>query len=577
MSSSADTLLSARLQEAVGRLYGPLADARSAADIRPARTDFGDFQSSLPLRLAKIVKQPAQAVANELAAAVALDDVCESVTAAGQGFLNFKIRGDWLCKRVDDIGSDPRVAVGRVDNPKHAIIDYSSPNVAKQMHVGHLRSTVIGDSLARVLSFLGHHVTRQNHLGDWGTQFGMLIQYLDEIEPRPAAGSIGALDGLYKAARRRFDEEEAFAIRARKRVVALQQHEPNTVAAWRGLVQLSLQSFTETYSRLGTDLDLSDLAPESQYNNELLPLVALLEASGMATESGGALCVFPDGFSGRDGTPLPVIVRKADGGFGYAATDLAAVRYRVNRLGADWLVYVVDVRQTLHFEQIFAVARAAGWLPPGVRTDHVAFGTVLGPDGKPFKTRSGETVTLESLLDAAEEKASALIRERGSKLEGPRLTRAIRDIGVGAIKYADLSNDLRRDYVFDVDRMVAMDGDTGPYIQYAHARLSSVLAKAGRQSTWRASRLDTPAEHHLAVLLDQFEQIVSQVAERLEPHRLCTYLFTVATAVSSFYEQCPILTAPEDVKQSRLALCEAARRTLALGLHLLGMASPEEM
>ena len=566
---AAEEILASRLHAALAAAFG--ADLQEwDPQLRSAtRPEFGHFQTNLPLRLAKPTGLPPAQVADRLLAALEVDDLCLPPTAAGAGFINLTLRPEFLAGQVNALLTDELLGARPVV-PQRVVVDFSSPNVAKQMHVGHLRSTVIGDALARVLAFIGHDVVRQNHLGDWGTQFGLLIEQLLDEDHDGGDLDLPALDALYRRGRARFDGDPAFAHRARSRVVALQTGDERTVGIWARLVAASMAAFDDMYARLGVQLTAADVAGESSYNDDLPGVVADLTEAGLLVESDGALCAFLPGFTNRDGAPLPLIVRKADGGFGYDATDLAAVRHRVDRLGADRLVYVVDARQSLHFDQVFVLARAAGWLPDRVAAEHVAFGTVLGGDGKPFKTRGGDTVSLVSLLDAAEAKAAALLDERGSMLEEPDRSATARAIGIGAVKYADLVNDLGRDYVFALDRMVAMDGNTGPYVQYAHARLVSLLDKAG-EAPDRVTRLAHPAEQRLALLLTGFAGAVTATAETLEPHRLCGYLHQVATALSVFYEACPVLKADGDVRASRLTLCLATRRVLATGLTLLGI------
>nr|WP_240897335.1 arginine--tRNA ligase [Kineococcus vitellinus] len=563
------------MRSAVATVLGPGHAARDLQVRSATRPEFGHYQTSLPLRLAGPVADSPRRIAERLVERLDVEDVCLPPAVQGAGFINFTLRPDFLARRVNEILRDAALCVPRGE-PQRVVVDFSSPNVAKQMHVGHLRSTVLGDVLARVLAFVGHDVVRQNHLGDWGTQFGMLIEDLLEEGHDGADLDLAGLDAAYRSARTRFEADAGFAVRARARVVLLQGGDRGTLAVWRRLVATSLTAFDEVYVRLGVELDEHDVAGESRYNADLPRVVDDLLAAGLLTESAGALCAFLPGFTTRDGSPLPLLVRKADGGFGYDATDLAALRYRVEELRADRLVYVVDVRQSLHFEQVFALARAAGWLPERVATDHVAFGTVLGEDGKPFKTRTGATVPLVSLLDAAQERATALLDDRGSTLQGAAREETARAVGVGAVRYGDLVNGLGRDYVFALDRMVAMDGNTGPYLQYAHARSVSLLARAGGSGDV-VTLLREPAERRLAFAVTGFPGAVAAVAETLQPHRLCAHLHQVATALSSFYEACPVLSAEAEVRASRLALCRAAQRVLAVGLELLGIRALERM
>ena len=569
--------LSAHLQDAVVTCFG---DAYAGIDpeLRPAtRPEFGHLQSNLPLRLAGPLGLPPREIGARLIDAVDLSTSSihrlgqlGTLELAGAGFLNLTWSADVLGAVAGDLLTDPHLGVPAPESPKRVVVDYSSPNVAKPMHVGHLRSTVIGDSLARVLTYAGHEVIRQNHLGDWGTQFGMLVEELlgEGLTDPATVADLGMTEllALYQRAKARFDDDPGFAGAARQRVVALQSGEPTTLALWQALVDASMAEFEATYSRLGVLLTDDDFDGESRYNPQLPGVVDDLRASGLLTESAGAQVVYPDGFTGRDGAPLPLIVRKADGGFGYAATDLATIRHRVDDMAVERVVYIVDHRQSQHFEMVFAVARAAGWLPDSVEVQHIGFGTVLGPDGRPFKTRSGETVSLTALLDAAEEAAAA-------SYAGPEVVRAVAN---AAVKYADLSNNLARDYVFDLARMSATTGETGPYLQYAHARVCSILAQAPQQ-TYAVNGLSHPAEQRLALELTGFAAVVAKVAGTLEPHHLTAYLYGLATALTAFYENCPVLKAEGEVRQTRLALCEATRRVLSEGLRLLGIEAPRRM
>jgi arginyl-tRNA synthetase len=544
--SSLAALLSARIEAVTG--IDP--ELRSAT-----RPQFGHYQSNVALRLANSEGKPPREIAARIVATLDLADLCEPPEIAGPGFINLRLRTEVLAQAATDQLADPQVGVPQTSDPQIVVIDYSAPNVAKQMHVGHLRSTVIGDCLRRVLSGLGDHVIAQNHIGDWGTQFGMLVEQIHDEGIDASTLSLPEAEALYARASAHFRADQEFADRARRRVVALQSGDEQTRGTWRQLLNVSLAGFNEAYARMGVLLTDDDLAGESMYNDDLPSVVAELEQSGITVIDDGALCVFIDGFA------APMIVRKSDGGFGYSATDLAAVRHRVRDLHANRLIYVVDARQSDHFDLVFAVARKAGFLPDDVTTEHVAFGTVLGTDGKPFKTRDGTAVTLNSLLDAAEQQAAP-------------------PVALAAIKYADLSNGLNKDYVFDVGRMVQTTGNTGPYLQYAHARVTQVLRKATARGYGEQSKvlvLEEPAEQTLALLLTRFGDVVPEVGRTLQPHRLCNYLYELSGALAIFYEQCPVLQSSGAVRDSRLALCSATKRVLASGLTMLGIEPLERM
>ncbi len=537
------------------------ARVRAAAGVDPelraaTRPEFGHFQSNVALRLAKTEGKPPRQVAAEVLERLEVDDLCEPVEIAGPGFLNFRLRSEVLAGYVGAQLADPRLGVEQTAQQQLVVIDYPSPNVAKQMHVGHLRTSIIGDCFNRVLTAVGHEVLPQNHLGDWGTQFGQLVEQILVERVDAATLTLDEVEELYKRAAGHFKTDPDFADRSRLRVVALQSGDEETLRIWRQLVEVSLAGHDVMYGRLGLRIDDTHLAGESIYNADLASVAAELKASGVAVMDQGALCVFVPGFN------APMIIRKRDGGFGYDATDLAALRHRVRDLHADRLVYVVDVRQGDHFAQVFAVSRMAGWLPEGVEAQHVGYGMVLGSDGKPYKTRDGKAMHLSTLLDMAEEVAAP-------------------PIALAAIKYADLSNGLNKDYVFDVDRMVQTTGNTGPYLQYAHARMSQVLARAAAEGVLPAqaevSVLDAPEEQALALALSGYGEVVADVAATLQPHRLCTYLYDLAGTLSVFYERCPVLRSEGAVRDSRLTLCRAAKSVLAAGLDLLGIEALDRM
>lgn len=543
------------------------------------RSDRADFQADLAMRLARRLKKPPRAVAESLVAAISAPELVERVEIAGPGFINFTLRPEWLSRAARAMRADERLAVPRAEAPERVVIDYSHPNVAKEMHVGHLRSTIIGDALARLLEWRGHTVLRQNHLGDWGTPFGMLIEHLLDLGEDRARRDleVGELAAFYKAARGKFDADEAFRERSRKRVVALQGGDEETLAWWRLLVELSERYFETVYAKLDVTLTRADSRGESFYNDRLPKLAEELEASGAAKVSDGALCLFPAGFANKEGQPLPLIVRKSDGGYGYGTTDLAAIRYRVDELGATRLLYVVGAPQAQHLGMVFTAARELGWLKAPARAEHVAFGSVLGTDKKMFRSRAGDTVRLIDLIDEAIARAEAVVAVKASDELSPEERAAVaRMVGTGSLKYADLSSDRVKDYVFDVERMVSFDGNSAGYVQYAYARTRSVLRKAAGEVPGDIEVVE-PRERELVLTLLGFAGAVRAVEETLEPHRLVGYLYALASSFTAFYDACPILKSAPEVRASRLALTDLAGRTLARGLALLGIEAPERM
>ena len=546
------------------------------------RSERADFQADLAMGMAKALKRSPRQVAEAVVAAAELADVCERVEIAGPGFINLTLKTAFVEGSLAALVGDDRLGVPTAAVKDRVVIDYSAPNVAKEMHVGHLRSTIIGDALARLLELAGHEVIRQNHIGDWGTPFGMLIEHLLDVGESGAQASMGELSDFYRAARAKFDSDPKFADRARERVVLLQAGDARTLELWRQLVDLSKQYFSSVYERLGVGLRNDDVAGESSYNAALSDVCAELERNGLASINDGALCAFPPGFTNREGEPLPLIVRKQDGGYGYAATDLAALRYRTQTLRATRILYCVGSPQAQHLAMVFAVATQAGWLAPPARAEHVAFGSILGTDKKMFKSRAGETVRLTDLLDEAVDRADAELAKREPDRNAPERRTLAAAIGIGAIKYADLANDRIKDYVFDFDRMLAAEGRTGPYLQYAHARIQSIFRKAAEAGIARkpgaAIAVAEAAERKLALELLDFGTAVVEAGETLRPHRLAGYLYDLATAFTAFFETCPVLKAPDDAtRASRLALCELTARALSRGLSLLGIAAPERM
>jgi arginyl-tRNA synthetase len=567
--------LTPRFRDAITRAFG--SEHRDTDPmLRPSR--FADYQANGALGLAKALRRPPREVAQALLEAFDARGLVAKAEIAGAGFINIWLEPEYLAAELATVAAGD-LGVVRAPAPDTVVIDYSSPNVAKEMHVGHLRSTIIGDALARVLEALGHRVIRQNHLGDWGTPFGMLIEHLLDVGADSAEQSVSDLNAFYKAARSKFDQDEAFAERSRRRVVLLQGGDRETLALWKRLVTASERYFASVYSLLGVTLQDRDIAGESLYNPLLADTVSELERLGLGVESDGAICVFPPGFRGREDQPVPLIVRKSDGGYGYATTDLAAIRYRVHTLGASRIVYVVGAAQAQHLAMVFETGRTAGWFGPDVRTEHVAFGAVLGADKKMYKTRAGASVRLVDLLEEAVARARSIVREKNPALDPGEQDAIARAVGIGAVKYADLSNDRIKDYVFDYDRMLAFDGNTGPYLQYAHARIRSIFRKGEVEvPTPRAIPLGTEAEKTLGLLLLAFPSVLAEVAESLCPHKLCGYLYELATSFSSFYEKCPVLKAESaELRASRLALCDLTARVLARGLALLGIEAPPRM
>lgn len=564
--------------------------------LRPSQ--FAHAQSNCALALARDLRQAPREIAGRIAAA--LPDAglrgVGSVEVSGPGYLNFTFTDAWLAEQLGQLERDPRLGVPMV-GAETIPIDYSAPNVAKEMHVGHLRTTIVGDCLARVLEALGHRVIRQNHIGDWGTPFGMLIEHLLDVGSDSDAAAILRSDpnAFYRAARAKFDADPAFADRARSRVVRLQAHDPATLEVWHSLVDQSKQYFNLVYRRLGVTLTDDDLAGESTYNDDLAAICDELEAAGIATVSDGALCVFLPGRTGRDGQPSPLIIRKSDGGYGYATTDLATVRHRVRDLHADRLVYVIGTTQSQHLEMVWETARLAGWLPESVPAVHVRIGSVLGTDHKILKTRSGDSVRLLSLLDEAVEQARAELESRlaldGADLDRADLDRAdlggaekdriAEQVGIAAVKYAELSVAHDTDYVFDAKRMVATTGNTGPYLQYAAARIRSIFRNLGIAPDDRADDapvfLTNSAERDVVLDLLGYGAVVAGAGATYEPHTLCAELFRLAQNYSRFYEASPIARAEPAIQRSRLRIARATLAVLDHGMSLLGITALEWM
>ncbi len=546
------------------------------------RSQHADYQANGALPAAKAAGRPPRDFAADVIEAAELSDLCTGVEIAGPGFINLTLAPEALAAGLERMATSERFGLEPLPDPPKVVVDYSAPNAAKEMHVGHLRSTIIGDAIVRLFEWQGHEVVRENHVGDWGTPFGMLVEHLLDLGETEAAQllSVGDLNTFYQQARKKFDASEAFQDRARQRVVLLQSGDEETLRLWRILVEQSERYFLSVYELLDVTLGPDDFMGESAYNDQLGSVVEELRAKGLLEESDGALVVFPPGHVGREGDPLPLIVRKGDGGYGYAATDLATVRDRIDRLGVGRMAYVIGSPQRQHLQMVWDVARMAGWLPEDVVVEHIAFGSVLGTDGKMLRTRAGASIRLMDLIEEAVSLASKTILSRQPDLEEAELRERARAIGIGAIKYADLSTDRVRDYTFDYDRMLAFEGNTGPYLQYACVRIRSILVKAGDDGSAAPTfAVVEPAERNLALALLEFESIVADVSDSLELHRLANYLYDVAVRFSDFYENCPIIRPepPADVRAARLSLARLTADVLTQGLALLGIRTPHRM
>ncbi|MGW4725620.1 arginine--tRNA ligase [Streptomyces sp. NPDC004291] len=595
--ASVPSLASTVQQRLADGLSAALPEAASA-DPLLRRSDRADFQANGILALAKRLKGNPRELATRVVEAIPANDVLKEVEVSGPGFLNITVTDAAIVETLAARAADARLGVPFDESAGTTVIDYAQPNVAKEMHVGHLRSAVIGAAMVEILEFTGETVIRRHHIGDWGTQFGMLIQYLiehphelDHSSESEVSGeeAMSNLNRLYKASRALFDSDEEFKTRARARVVDLQAGDEETLALWQRFVDESKIYFYSVFDKLDMDIRDADVVGESGYNDMLAETCRILEESGVAVRSEGALCVFFDDVKGPDGNPVPLIVQKSDGGFGYAATDLSAIRDRVRNLKATSLLYVVDARQSLHFKMVFETARRAGWLNDEVKAHQLAFGTVLGKDGKPFKTREGETVRLVDLLDEAVERATEVVREKEetyrektgqSLLTEAEIVENGQYVGIGAVKYADLSTSAARDYKFDLDQMVSLNGDTSVYLQYAYARVRSIFGKAGDRTPVAHPELElAPAERALGLHLDQFGEVIAEAAAEYAPHKLAAYLYQLASLYTTFYDQCPVIK-PEparEVAENRLFLCDLTARTLHQGMALLGIRTPERL
>lgn len=546
----------------------------------PRDKSHGDFSSNIAMVHAKLFKIPPRVLAERLIEIIPNDENIEKIDIAGPGFINFRLNQAHLIHQLELMWNSPICNIHQDDISKTIIVDYSSPNLAKEMHVGHLRSTIIGDSIARVLELKGYKVIRQNHVGDWGTQFGMLLAHFDDEEKaHPGTVKLNDLETFYKAAKSRFDAEPEFAERARRWVVLLQSGDHHSLAMWQTFIRLSLEHCQEIYERLGVGLKPEDVRAESAYNEALPQIIKLLQEQNLLVKHDGAQCVFLPEFKGKNDEPLPIIVQKNDGGFLYASTDLAAIRYRHEQLHADRVLYVVDARQSLHFQQVFALAYLAGFASPNMLLEHISFGMVLDKSGRPYKSREGGVTKLADLLDEAEKRAKALILAKVPETYSQdEINHMAKVIGISSVKYADLSKHRTSDYIFDWDTMISFEGNTAPYLLYAFTRINSIFIKAKIELSAAINVsmvLEMPQEIELAKQLILFPELIDSVVQKATPHLICTYLYDLAGLFSSFYENCSIINHP--LEESRLKLAALTAKVLKLGLSLLGIQTLSRM
>ncbi len=556
------------------------AENGSSAIIKPSsRPEFGHYQANGIIGAAKKLKINPRELASKVLENLDLAPIAEKVEIAGPGFLNIHINQEWLANQTEAALNSDNLNIDITTAPDIVVIDYSSPNLAKEMHVGHLRSTIIGDAVARVLEFVGHTVIRQNHVGDWGTQFGMLLTYMSELETDNQAFSVqlADLEKFYQAAKRRFDNDAEFARTARQNVVKLQAGDEKFLELWKQFIEISLQHCDEIYDRLNVGLTRDHVMPESAYNSDLPAVINVLDRLELLTRDQGAQCVFLNEFKGKDDKIVPMIVQKSDGGYLYATTDLAALRYRHKKLGMTRGLYFIDVRQSLHMKQVFAVGKKAGFVPENTQLEHMAFGTMMGEDGTPFKTRSGGTVKLVDLLEEAEQRAFDLVTKKNHELDETTRKSIAETVGIGAVKYSDLSKNRTSDYIFNWDTMLSFEGNTAPYLQYAYARIQSIFRKTNTFNPKTPIQLIEPAEAQLALKLLQFSEAIDNVAKDGAPNLLCNYLYELSGLFMHFYELCPILKAADEIKNSRLKLAQLTANTLQTGLGLLGIDVLERM
>ncbi len=567
-------------------LGAALSEACGMADCDPnvitaSRPEFGDYQANGVMAAAgRAGRKPRDVAAATIAGLRDSEGLIASAEVAGPGYINIRIADSALLERGNQVLDAPHRLIPDAPEPQKIVVDYSSPNLAKEMHVGHLRGTVIGDSLVRVLERLGHEVIRQNHVGDWGTQFGMLIAYLRELggDTNVLDAELADLESFYRAAKNRFDADPDFADRARLNVVKLQGGDPETLAAWRRFIDESLNHCQGIYERLNVSLRLADLDAESRYNEDLAGVIRQLDEAGLLQENDGARCVFLPEFKRKDGETLPVIVQKSDGGYLYSTTDLAAVKLRAGELRADRSLYVVDARQSLHFQQVFAVARAAGMAGEKLSLEHIAYGTIMGRDNKPYKTRSGDAVKLADLLDEAVARAYGLVSEKNPELDEEQRRQIAETVGIAAVKYADLSKNRMSDYVFDWSSMLSFEGNTAPYLLYACARIKNLLRKqSAGASAARILQMTAAEERTLLLKILQLPEVIHLIVKECYPNQLCSYLYELSSNFMSFYEACPIHQAEPEIRNSRLALARLTEQALEQGLDLLGIQSLERM
>jgi arginyl-tRNA synthetase len=576
-------ILEQRISESLQKITG-IANCPAMVK-QTADAKFGDYQANGIMAAAKQIKTNPRQLAEKVVAELNISDICQTPEIAGPGFINLRLNPEFLASALLEVYNDKNLGIEKTANPQTVVVDYSGPNIAKEMHVGHLRSTIIGDCISRIQECLGHTVIRQNHIGDWGTQFGMLLRHMIDNADK-ASSQLSDIETFYRDAKNRFDTDADFARQSREWVVKLQSGDKEAVSQWELIRDVTLSHCQQLYDALGITLTRNDIRGESFYNDKLPEVVKSLKNKNLAVESEGAVCVFPEGFKSKEDEPLPFIIQKSDGAYLYATTDLAAIRFRLNELGAKRIIYVTDARQALHFKMLFAVVKMAGWADDSVKLDHVTFGTMLGTDGKPFKTRTGGTVKLAELLDEAVQRAKAVVEEKNPDLPQEQKDKIAQAVGIGAVKYSDYSNNRDSDYIFSFDKMLAMDGNTAPYMQYAYARIRSIERKAEQTGIdiqkeltgINEITLTDPAEQALAKQLIQYSQAILGAAADCRPNYLTAYLYDLSQAFSRFYNACPVLQSEGQTRAARLLLCDVTARTIQHGMtQLLGIEVPQQM